>query len=73
MGLKRILEPSSRIYHQMCLSAVSPPMPPPQEGTLNQTQCGPLVPGTKNPNNASVSLSDLKFRGISSLSYIYYH
>lgn len=41
--------------YNMCVSAGSAPMPPPQEGT----ECGPLVPGTPPPKDSSTSLADL--------------
>ncbi|RYP06455.1 hypothetical protein DL766_010222 [Monosporascus sp. MC13-8B] len=41
--------------YNMCLSEGTAPLPPPQQGT----ECGPLVPGTKPPNDKSISLADL--------------
>ncbi|RYP12509.1 hypothetical protein DL766_009948 [Monosporascus sp. MC13-8B] len=41
--------------YNMCLSEGTAPLPPPQQGT----ECGPLVPGTKPPNNKSILLADL--------------
>ncbi|CZS72048.1 unnamed protein product [Fusarium graminearum] len=41
--------------YNMCVGPGLPPMPPPQKGT----ECGPLVPGTKPPQDDIVSLADL--------------
>ncbi|PGG99158.1 hypothetical protein GX51_06417 [Blastomyces parvus] len=43
------------VGNNICVSKGRVPMPPPQEGA----QCGPLVPGTKRPENDSIGLSDL--------------
>ncbi|KFY08962.1 hypothetical protein V492_05773 [Pseudogymnoascus sp. VKM F-4246] len=41
--------------YNMCISDGKAPLPPPQAGT----ECGPLVPGTVAPKDASISLADL--------------
>ena len=41
--------------YNMCLSEGATPLPPPQQGS----ECGPLVPGTKQPSNRSASIADL--------------
>ncbi|KAI6086086.1 glycoside hydrolase family 18 protein [Hypoxylon rubiginosum] len=43
------------IDYNMCLSEGTAPLPPPQEGA----ECGPLVPGTEQPTDPSVSMVDL--------------
>lgn len=43
------------VEYNMCLSKGSPPLPPPQQGA----ECGPLVPGTQQPTDESVSIADL--------------
>ncbi|KAI1772844.1 carbohydrate-binding module family 24 protein [Hypoxylon cercidicola] len=43
------------IDYNMCLSEGTAPLPPPQEGA----ECGPLVPGTQQPTDSSVSMADL--------------
>jgi hypothetical protein len=46
---------SMLLGYNMCLSDGAVPLPPPQQGA----ECGPLVPGTKQPSNKSVSIADL--------------
>jgi len=41
--------------YNMCLSPGRSPLPPPQQGT----ECGPLVPGTQQPTDPSVNMTDL--------------
>ncbi|KAI0385605.1 glycoside hydrolase family 18 protein [Hypomontagnella monticulosa] len=43
------------IEYNMCLSKGASPLPPPQTGA----ECGPLVPGTKQPTNTSINMADL--------------
>lgn len=43
------------IDYNMCLSEGAAPLPPPQQGA----ECGPLVPGTQQPANKSISMADL--------------
>ncbi|KAH7143395.1 glycoside hydrolase family 18 protein [Dactylonectria macrodidyma] len=46
---------SMLIGYNMCVGPGLPPLPPPQKGA----ECGPLVPGTKQPKDSSTSLADL--------------
>ncbi|PVH83223.1 carbohydrate-binding module family 24 protein [Cadophora sp. DSE1049] len=41
--------------YNMCLSEGAAPIPPPQEGS----ECGPVVPGTQQPTDKSVSMAGL--------------